>query len=456
MQLRDYQTDIVNKIYYSMQSGNKHPLVAAPCGSGKTCIFCDIASKAQDKEKHVIVLVHRQELYKQTIDTFKKSDIPLKTIQVHMAITYSNHLSEHQKPDLIITDEAHFSMANTWRKIYDYFPDVFVIGFSATCCRLDGKPLGDVYDDLIQTISIKELTGRGFLAPFRYFAPCLADLSALKTKGREYDLDQAESLLMEKAIYGDVIENYRKYADGKTTVIYCSTVKHSIKTAEVFNEAGYKTEHIDGTTPANDRKLIIDRFRSGKTKILCNVDIVSVGFDLSDIECCIMLRPTQSTALFVQQSGRALRPAEGKTAIILDHVGNYTRHGLPDDDRQWSLDSAVKPESRFKADGTLKVKQCLSCYGTFEAGPNICPYCGAEIQTTREEIKMIEAVKLEEIRQRKELRMEQARIDTAEKVKDKTIYECRSLFECQQWAKSHGKSAGFGYVMAKRMNLVRG
>lgn len=454
MQLRDYQLEIVNKIHQSMKTKHKRPLVAAPCGSGKTCIFCDIAAKAQEKGKTVVVLVHRIELFRQTIETFKNSHVPLKTIQVHMAITYSNHISEHETPDLIITDEAHFSAAKTWRKIYDYFPDIFVIGFSATPCRLDGKPLGDVYDDLIQTISVKELTDRGYLAPFRYFAPCLADISTLKTKGNEYDLDQAETLLMETAIYGDVINNYRKHAELKTTVIYCSTVKHSVKMAEVFNQAGYKAEHIDGTTPEKERIKIIDRFRSGETLILTNVDIISVGFDLKDIECCIMLRPTQSTALFVQQSGRALRPRENKTAIILDHVGNYTRHGLPDDTREWSLNGKVKTE-QFKETGELKIKQCTECFFTFEAGPRNCPNCGCEIFTTREEIKQIESVRLEEIRRREAERVDNYKLRAMDRVKDIGISDCRNLTEIMQWCKLNGKKPGWGYYNAKSRGLAK-
>ena len=452
--LRDYQIEIRNKIYKSMKSGHRRLLVCAPCGSGKTVIFCDIAEKTQLKGKYVLVLVHRIELLDQTLKTFTKANIDYRQIDVQMAQTYSRHLDKYVKPDLIITDEAHFSMANTWQKIYKHWPDVFVIGFSASPCRLDGKPLGDIYDDLIETVTTKELILSGYLAPYRYFAPSVADLSALNKKGNEFDQDQAEELLMTRAVFGDVLKNYKEKADNKKTVIYCTTIKHSKSIAEEFKIQGYKSEHIDGTTPTKERERIVERFRTGETKILCNVDIVSVGFDLPDIECCIMLRPTASTALFIQQAGRSLRPQPNKTAIILDHVGNYTRHGLPDDHREWSLNGKIKTE-QFQQTGELKIKQCTECFFTFEAIFKNCPNCGAEIGTTREEIKQIESVRLEEIKRGEAERIEKYKTRAADRVKDIGIDGCKNLTEIMQWCKLNGKSSGWGYFYAKRKGMVR-
>lgn len=443
IELRDYQIDIRNKIYESMKNGYHRPLVAAPCGSGKTILFCDIAARTQAKNKKVIILIHRIELMEQTLRTFLDSHVPLKTIEVYMVITYANRLVDHKKPDLIITDEAHFSMANTWRKIYNHFPDVYVIGFTGSPVRLDGKPLGDVYDCLIETISIKELTRLGYLAPYRYFAPAVADLSALKKKGSDYDQDQAAEILMQRAVYGDVLRTYHELAEGKKTVIYCTTVKHSQAIAEEFRLAGYRSEHIDGTTPVNERTDIVNRFRSGETMILSNCDIVSCGFDLPDIECCIMLRPTASVALFVQQSGRALRPLEGKTAIILDHVNNVGRFGLPDDPRQWSLDSVIKPTDPYDETGKLTVRTCLNCFACYPSTMSACPQCGAAYVSTKDEIKNIKSIKLEEIKQgRRESAMN--RIGQSMDIK-----KCRTLQEFQAYAKLKGYKPGFAYVMWK-------
>jgi len=446
IELRDYQIDIRNRIYQSMLSGHHRPLVVAPCGSGKTVIFCDLAARTQAKGKHIVVLVHRVELMDQTLKTFAKSDVQLKTIDVHMAFTYSRHLDRYPKPDLIITDEAHFSAANTWQHIYQAWPDVYVIGFSATPCRLDGKPLGDTYDDLIETVNTSDLIELGYLAPYRYFAPAVADLSSLKRKGADFDQDQAADILMQRAVYGDVIKNYQELADGKKAVIYCTTVRHSQAMAEEFKAAGYQAEHIDGSTPATERARIVERYRTGQTRILSNVDIVSVGFDLPDIECCIMLRPTASTALHIQQSGRALRPQPGKTAIILDHVGNYSRHGLPDDPREWSLTDTIRPKLEYGEDGRLTVRVCQQCFGTFKTGPAVCPYCNAPVVSTREEIKNIKAIRLEEIKQG-------LRVKADEAVKYKDLNQCKTLMELQAYARARGWKSGWAWGEAKRRGM---
>ncbi|MDD4096611.1 MAG: DEAD/DEAH box helicase [Oscillospiraceae bacterium] len=431
-----------------MLSGNRRPLVVAPCGSGKTVIFCDLAGRTQAKGKRIVVLVHRIELMAQTLGTFTQLGVSMDTIEVHMAFSYSKHLDRHLKPDLIITDEAHFSAANTWMKIYQTWPDVCVIGFSATPCRLDGKPLGDIYDDLIETVTTADLIKQGYLSPYRYFAPAIADLSALKKKGSDFDQLQAESILATKAVYGDVIKTYREKANGKKTVIYCTTVNHSKAITEAFRLEGYQSEHIDGTTPEKERAKIIDRYRRGETQILSNVDIVSVGFDLPDIECCIMLRPTCSTALFIQQTGRALRPLPGKIAIILDHVGNYARHGLPDDQREWSLSERIQSRPEYRDDGRLNVRMCRECFFTYPTGPDVCPNCGAPVISTREEIKNIRNIQLAEIQQGRRER-------AAEAVQGKSLNECRNLQEVMAWCKQNGKKSGFGYLHAKRKGMVR-
>lgn len=448
IELRDYQSDIMRRTYNAMRSGKRRPLVVAPCGSGKTVIFCDLAARTQAKGNRIVVLVHRIELMTQTLETFARLGVSLSSIEVHMAISYSKHLDRYLKPDLIITDEAHFSAANTWTKIYQTWPDVCVIGFSATPCRLDGKPLGDIYDELIETVTTSDLIKQGYLAPYRYFAPAVADLSVLQKKGSDFDQLQAETILATKAVYGDVIKTYREMADGKKTVIYCTTIKHSKEITEAFRTEGYQAEHIDGTTPEKERAMIVDRYRRGETKILSNVDIVSVGFDLPDIECCIMLRPTASTALFIQQSGRALRPLPGKTAIILDHVGNYARHGLPDDQRAWSLTNRIESRPEYREDGRLVVRMCRQCFFTYPTGPDVCPNCGAPAVSTREEIKNIKEIHLAEIKQERRER-------AAENVRSKELGECRTLQEIMAWCKQNGKKPGYGYFYAKSKGMMR-
>lgn len=409
--------------------------------SGKTVCFASMAQSSQARNKIVWFLVHRTELLSQTIDTFDRFDIPCLSIYIGMVATVVNHLDMFPEPDFIILDEGHHASAATWRKITEAFPDAFITGLSATPCRLDGRPLCEVYDDLIVGISTRELIDQGYLAPYKYFAPAVTDLSALKRRGRDYDAAQAAELLSERAVFGDVIKHYREHSEGLQAICYCSTVAHSERTAEEFRNAGITAVHFDGNTPAAARRDIVSQYRAGHIKILCNCDLISEGFDVPDCHCCILLRPTMSTALFIQQSMRALRPQPGKTAIILDHVNNYQRHGLPDDDREWSLTETVKPRPQYREDGMLSVRQCPVCFGTFKTGPPVCPYCGAPVTMTREEIKNIKEIRLAEVKQR--------RIETArEKVTDETkLEECRTLAELQAYAKRHGYSSGWAWYI---------
>lgn len=442
MKLRDYQTDSLAKTLDSFKIGHRAPLVCLPCGAGKTVLFAYMAERSQAKGKTVWFLVHRRELLDQTVETFQRFNIPLNTIHIGMVMTYANHLNDYPKPDFIIFDEAHFSMANTWQKIVQAFPDAFLVGLTATPCRLDGKPLGETYDDLIVGITAHELIQQGWLSHYRYFAPSVADLSALKRTGKDYDTAQAAEILSQRAVFGDVIENYRNYADGLQTICYCSSVQHSKDMADAFTDAGINAVHFDGDTKPDDRKRIVQDFRNKKIQVLCNCDLISCGFDVPDCWCCILLRPTMSTALFIQQAMRALRPQPGKTAIILDHVNNYQRHGLPDDDRSWSLTASVKPPKQYSEEGILKIRQCPNCYYTY-SGSTVCPNCGYSIGLTREEIKNIKEIHLAEIKRR---RVEAAK----EKVTEETgLDDCRTLAEIQAWCKRNGKKPGYGWYIWK-------
>jgi len=443
LNLRPYQIDIISKTHASMRSGHRAPIISSPTGSGKTAMFAWLANQTQLKNNTVWFLVHRRELMDQTIDTFKRFDIPLDRVHIGMVATVANRPEKLPKPDLIIIDEAHHSSATTWLKIIKQFPEAYLIGLTATPCRLDGKPLGAVYDDLIQGVTPKELIDQGYLSQYRYFAPSVADLSGLGKRGSDFDQEQAAELLSQRAVFGDVIHHWRTFANKLQTICYCSSVKHSQATAEAFQAEGINAVHFDGNTPAEQRRQIVADFRAGKIMVLCNVDLIGEGFDVPDCWCCILLRPTTSLGLFIQQAGRALRPQPGKTAIILDHVGNYSRHGLPDDPREWSLTDTIKPAKQYGSDGKLTVRQCDACYFTFKSGPSVCPNCGAELKLSRQEIKNIKAIHLEEIKQG-------LREKADKSVKSKNLNQCGSLMELQAYARAHGLKPGFAWVMWKK------
>jgi superfamily II DNA or RNA helicase len=412
--LRDYQSSILSATQQSFRTGHRRPLITLPCGAGKTVCFASMASSSQSRGKTVWFLVHRRELLDQTTETFDRFDIPRRSIYIGMVGTVANNIKRFPPPDFIIFDEGHHASAATWARITEAFPDAFITGLTATPCRLDGKPLGTVYDDLIIGATTRELIDSGYLAPYRYFAPAVTDLSALKRRGADYDATQAAELLSERAVFGDVIQHYRDHADGLQAIAYCSTVAHSERTADAFNDAGIEAVSFDGTTPDAIRRGIISRFRNGDIKILCNC------------------------GLFIQQSMRCMRPQPGKTAIILDHVNNYVRHGLPDDPREWSLSDTIKPRREYGEDGKLLIRQCPRCYYTYKSAP-VCPNCGYKTELTREEIKNVRDIRLTEIKQR--------RIETAqEKVTDDTeLDDCRTLAEIQAYAKRHGYKSGWAW-----------
>jgi superfamily II DNA or RNA helicase len=447
--LRDYQSSVLTATQQSFRTGHRRPLITLPCGAGKTVCFASMARSAQSRGKTVWFLVHRRELLDQTNETFDRFDIPLQSIYIGMVGTVANNIARFPKPDFIIFDEGHHASAATWRKISEAFPDAFITGLTATPCRLDGKPLGEVYDDLIIGATTRELIDSGYLAPYRYFAPAVADLSALKRRGSDYDATQAAQLLSERAVFGDVIRHYRDYADGLQAICYCSTVKHSERTAEEFRATGISAAHLDGETPTIERKRTIQAYRDKQIQVLCSCDLISEGLDISGCSCCMLLRPTQSLGLFIQQSMRCMRPEPNKTAVILDFVNNYSRHGLPSDDREWSLTETVKAHSQYREDGMLYVRQCSVCYGTFKTGPSVCPYCGAVVTRTREEIKNIKEIKLSEIKQHR-------RDNAVESVKEKgSIHDCKNVFEIMAWCKANGRKPGYGYHIAKARGLLR-
>ncbi len=189
----------------------------------------------------------------------------------------------------------------------------------------------------------------------------MADLSGLHTS--ENVTSDIMGALDKSVIYGDVVGHYQKLASSRKAICYCASVKHSQEMAERFSKAGIPAAHIDGGTGKYELARIIEQFRKGKITVLCNVDLISEGFDVPDCSCAILLRSTQSLTLFIQQSMSCMRLKPGKRAIIIDHVGNYTRFGMPDDDREWSLEP--KKKRKKMVDNKNRIRQCPGCFYTF-------------------------------------------------------------------------------------------
>ena len=447
MPLRPYQVDLENRVRQAYREGCRSPCIVLPCGGGKSVIIADIAKQTTAKGNRVLFLVHRRELCDQIRSTFTWWGVNMRLCDIMMVQTAARRLSKLPRPQLIITDENHHCLANTYRKIYEYFPECRRVGVTATPVRLNGDGLGDVNDRLIIGVSAKWLIENHCLAPYDYYAPSLVDLSEVKMNRGEFETSSVEKLMLKKAVFGNVIEYYKKLAGGRQAICYCTSIRHSIETAAAFRAAGIEAEHIDGGTPRAERDEIVRKFKEGALDILCNVDLISEGFDVPDCECAILLRPTQSLTLYIQQAMRCMRYRPDKRAVIIDHVGNYARHGLPDDDREWTLDKKPKRKREKKSQPAENaVTQCPECFLTFhtrdESGEVVksCPYCGAELPVKeRKEIKQEEAV-LEKI--------EGFRIDYSDPD------SCKSYKELLLYARKHGYKPGWAYYQAKKRGLL--
>lgn len=400
MRLRDYQQDLYIKSVDAFKSGYKRPLVVAPCGAGKSYLFAEMARRTIGE---VLILVHRQELKQQHEQLL--SDLGITNARVAMILTEANRLGEQDRPSLIIADEAHLSRSNSWVKVIEYY-NTFTVGLTATPIRLDGKPLGDIFDTLITGVDVRWLIENKRLAPYEYYAPTVVDTSGLRKIAGDYVVSDLEQLMNERAIYGNIIESYRRFAPGERAIAYCVSVNHAKDTAEAFNSVGIRAEVLSAGTPAERRRTIMGDFRIGKITVLCNVGIISEGISIDEVTCVMLLRPTESVALGIQQMMRCMRYLPGKTAKILDFVGNYTRIGLPDEDREWSLDKPISRKKITDENGNFYIRCCPECFMTF-ATADTCPFCGTAYPLHSREIQAHEEIELARITAEETARIEE-------------------------------------------------
>ena len=441
MNLYPYQEKIVEEVRGAYRQGLKAPCVVSPCGSGKSVVIAHIAKQATDKGNHVLFLVHRKELKDQITATFKRSEVDMDLTTVGMVQTIVRRLDKTPPPALIITDENHHALATTYRKIYDFYKDVPRLGFTATPIRLNGAGLGEVNDKLVMGPSVEWLIKNHYLSPYRYFAPPSVDLSHLKKRRGEFTSKSIDDAFKQNAriIYGDAVKQYERLAEGEQAICYCHSVEASMAAMSAFKESGIPAAHIDAKTPKAERDEIIADFRDQRIRVLCNVDLIGEGFDVPDCSTVIMLRPTASLTLFIQQSMRGMRYRPGKISKIIDHVGNVERHGFPDTERAWSLEGEVKTQG---GGGSPQVKMCKNCFATVPAGTAECPYCGAGFEPEAKPMKVVDA-DLEEIRNTFNFT-----------VSYKEPKDCKSMAELYALAKERDYKRGWAYYQGKNLGFI--
>lgn len=396
--LRHYQSDLVANIRAAYTDGHQAVLAVLPTGGGKTICFCWIAESARQRGNRTLILLHRDELIRQTSAALTAQNIPHgvvaagyaandgyatndELIQIASVFTLASdaRLSNLDPPAFIVVDECHHLVSKTWLTVLQRFPDACILGVTATPQRLDGRGLGGVFTTLIEGPTVSQLIRAGYLVPPVLYAPPvpLLDLSQIKSRGGDYALDSAALALDKPSITGCVISNYRQYAYPRTAVCFCTTIKHADSVVAEFIAAGIPAATISGKLPHTERRRLLSMFAAGEILVLCSVDLISEGFDLPSIGAAILLRPTQSLSLYLQQVGRALRTCDDKSdAIILDHVENWRRHGIPTEDRTWSLDS---PKRTKRQETKIPLRMCPRCYAVAPPSSKPCSQCGHEL-----------------------------------------------------------------------------
>jgi superfamily II DNA or RNA helicase len=471
VQLRDYQAEAIHRVRQALKRVPR-VLLQAPTGAGKTVLASFMVGQTTARNLAAWFICHRAELVEGTSKTFHKfgqshgliaAGHPMnlrQPAQVCSIQTLVNRLDALQAPRLAIVDECHHCSAEQWARVIRWLAErgTLIVGLSATPQRLDGQGLDAHFDELVLGPSVAWLMEHGHLSPYRVFAPPGPDMSGVRKQLGDYAKGETEARVDRPKLLGDMIDHWRRHANGLRTVAFGVTVAHSQHIAAQFNAAGVPAAHLDGGTPKGERARIIRDYAEGHLRVITNVDLFGEGFDLAAIaqrdvtvDCVIQGRPTQSLSLHLQQVGRALRPGNDKVAVILDHAGNTQRHGLPDDEREWTLEGRQKGKRADNDNGPPPPVICAGCFNAVRRPlPQRCPHCGKQFEAASGEIKVAEG-ELVEITEAQKRELRQARI--REEAQAKTLDELIALGKQRgykfpmQWAQKR-----FGFRAARRSN----
>lgn len=462
--LRNYQRETIDKVYQSMRTGHHRIIVQQPPRTGKTVIMAEIARKTTDKGNRVMFIIHRKEVLAQAKATFEQQNVNMGLATMGMVQTLTRRVNKLTEPQLILIDEAHHALSQSYRRIIDAFPNAYILYFTATPIRTGHNQLDQIADDIIVGKSIKWLTQHHFLAPFHYYGLGDIDRSKLRKQNGDYSSQSMDEAISHQ-IYGHIVQQYQRLANGKQAVVYCHSIESAKKVTEQFTQAGITAAEIDGDTDAKVRDQLVQKFRDQRLTILANVNLFTEGVDLPNVDCVIMARPTSSLALYLQFSMRCLNPRKGKTAVIIDHVDNFLNFGLPSSDRNWS--EAIVTKNKRKAKSSIEngpaIAQCNYCFGTFyrdQIVDDCCPLCGHELKKETKDYKIVN-VDLQEIKDNQAVNHRKAMIQkilsdqVMANVADKSVGQLHTIDELKAYAKLHHYKNGWWYYIAKKRGLIR-
>ena len=398
--LRDYQHDGVARISDAMRE-SRRVLYTLPTGGGKTVIFCHIAQQAATRNKQVMIVVHRQELVLQASSALAGQGLAHNIIAPKSVIRQAQcwNQQQHGHPyvylenniciasvqsvvrrldrldivDLLILDEAHHAVSKSWYKVITAAVNAHVLGVTATPQRLDNKGLGDVFKALVEGPQIQNLIDAGHLCAPVLYAPPMPELNldGVHTRAGDFKRDELSERVDKNTITGCAVKHYERYCFGEPAIAFCVSIEHAHHVAEQFSRNNYNAVALHGKTDRTTRRNAILGLGDGSVDVVCSCDLISEGVDVPVVSACLLLRPTQSLTIYLQQIGRCLRPAPGKSkAIVLDHAGNVHRHGFPTMAREWSLET-----SRRKPSNPRPLRTCPKCFAIHPPRP-ACPQCG--------------------------------------------------------------------------------
>jgi superfamily II DNA or RNA helicase len=380
--LRDYQVAAIDQVRDAFRRGTKRVCLVAPTGAGKTTIAAEMIRLTVERGGRVLFLAHRKELIDQCAERLDQFGIDLGVIKagtirakrsaaVQVASVQTLVNRELPPATLIIPDECHRSIGPTQFKIISSYPDARVVGLTATPVRLDGRGLGEMYQELVVAARVSELVQRGVLIRPRVYAPVKPDLAGVASTAGDYNQAALGAAMDKPKLVGDIVEHWLRLAHGRKTVVFASSVEHSMHISEAFRNVGIAAQHLDGATETTRRVQILKDLSEGALTVVSNVNVLSEGWDCPSVECIVLARPTQSMGMYLQMVGRGVRSAPGKReAIVLDHAGCTLSHGLATDDRAWSLTSPKRRPSE-----AMPLKNCPACYIVVPSGTAVCQ-CG--------------------------------------------------------------------------------
>lgn len=385
MKLRPYQTNAVTRTFDHWNAGVRSVLVVAPTGAGKTVIIVATIERLRKTKRRVLIVVHRLELVKQTAEKLACVFDPLDVGIIAPSFGYSPHapiqvgtvqtlIARDALPDVevIVFDEAHHFLADEWGKLHKHYSKAKALGVTATPERTDGRPLGDAFDELVVTTSYSQLIRDGHLVSCRVLRP-------------------PESLGSDLALHP--LAAYQKHGEGGRAFLFCGSVKVAHELAEEFTAAGIPSECITAKTPSSVRDEILARFKAGTTRVLANVFTLTEGVDVPAARVCILARGCTHVTPFLQMVGRVLRPYPGKLdAILIDLTGATLKHGLPTEDRKYSLTG--KGIVRAKPD---PLRNCAKCGRTLLSAVRKCPQCGFQADTEQRDMPKIHDIELQAV-----------------------------------------------------------